>query len=95
MHPCDGLQDGVCVLGRHGIELADARVAVAVVDGSEVGVQLVYEGMELLVRQAHRDLVCGVRTEGEWGAFGAVQLLEAFGVPIPKEAVSGELVQRF
>ena len=56
-------------------------MTVAVLDGSEVGVQLVYEGMELLVRQAHRNLVCGVRAECERGAFGAVQLLEA-GVEI-------------
>ena len=70
----DRLEDRVSVLRRHGIEFPDAALAVHFFGRTQIGVQLVQNGVELLVREGGIHLVGGVHPERKGDRRAAVQL---------------------
>ena len=55
---CDGLQDGIGVLRRHGVELTHALLSVEVLDGAQVWIQLIDNAMDFQIREPGIDLIC-------------------------------------
>lgn len=73
---CDGLQDGIGVLRRHGVELTHALLSVEVLDGAQVWIQLIDNAMDFQIREPGIDLICRIDAEGEGNTLAA--LLAAF-----------------
>lgn len=73
---CDGLQDGIGVLRRHGVELTHALLSVEVLDGAQVWIQLIDNAMDFQIREPGIDLICRIDAEGEGNTLAPVQLLQ-------------------
>ena len=73
---CDGLQNGIGVLRRHGVELTDALFPVEVLNGTQVGIQLVDDAVDLQIRKPGIDLIGRIDAEGKGNALAPVELLQ-------------------
>ena len=63
MDLCDGLQDGIGILRRHGVELTHALLSVEVLDGAQVWIQLVDDAVDLQIRKPGIDLIGRINPE--------------------------------
>ena len=73
---CDGLQNGIGVLRRHGVELTHALLSVEVLDGAQVWIQLVDDAVDLQIRKPGIDLIGRIDAEGKGNALAPVELLQ-------------------
>lgn len=74
----DGLQDGIGVLRRHGVELTNPLLPVEVLDGAEVGIQLVDDAVDFQIRKPGVDLIGRIDAERKGNTLAPVELLQPF-----------------
>ena len=76
MDLCDGLQDGIGILRRHGVELTHALLSVEVLDGAQVWIQLVDDAVDLQIRKPGIDLIGRINPECKGNALTPIELLQ-------------------
>ena len=76
MDLCDSLQNRIGVLRRHGVELTDTLLPVEVLNGAQIGVQLVDNAVDLQIGKPGIDLIRRINPEGKRNTLAAIELLQ-------------------
>ena len=72
----NGFQNGIGVLRRHGVKLTDALLPVEILNGTQVGIQLINDAVDLQIGKPRVDLIRRINAKRKGNAFAPVQLLQ-------------------
>ena len=64
------------VLRRHSVELTDTLLPIEILDGAQVGVQLVDNAVDIQIGKPGIDLLRRINPERKWNTLAAVELLQ-------------------
>ena len=86
------LQNGIGILRRHGIKLTHTLLPIEILDGAQIGIQLVNDTVDLQVGKARIDFIGRIYPERKGNALAPVELLQSFVdiVRIPNFTYSGK-----